>query len=233
MNYYIIITARTASTLLCRYLKQLGLSYPQAIAGDRIMKSDQHSIVGLKANIEARRKNGYCGVKVAWGNINWIEKNIEKDICVYSLLYDMLKDPRFIYLYRQDTVPQAISIVKHAKTGSFHISNESYQERYREKELKLVEQPTPAQQIITQISELWKQKEAWELFFERYKIQPLRIDFEDIIANPKEVLSDISLFLGKHISLADMELEEQDKSVRTSINHKWQADIMTEWTDFF
>ena len=97
MNYYILCTGRTGSTLLYKYLKQLGLGHPCELANDDILPPEKRTFEGLKQNLEARRVGNCCGAKVSWGTLDYISKTFSEDINVYNLLYDLTRRPA-IYL---------------------------------------------------------------------------------------------------------------------------------------
>ena len=234
INYYIITTGRTGSTLLCGYLKQLGFGHVNGLADDKNLPSDQRSLDGLKKNIEARRNNNYCGVKVSWSNIYWIDKHIQPVTCAYSLLYDLLEAPHFIYLHRHDIVGQAISMTKHIMLDRFHIRKDTDREEYKEMESALANQPVPHQKIASEIINLWKNDRAWELFFEHHNIQPLRISFKNFLSDKVNTLEQISAYLQKPQSVANIDFHDKTQSVRTNINNTWQKEILSKFfTDFF
>lgn len=231
MNYYVVSTGRTGSTLLCKYLQQLRLGYPYELANDAVLSSRKRTLEGLKSNVEARRVDGVCGAKVAWGTLTYIDRHIQSGINAYELLYDLLEDPRFIYMYRRDAVAQGVSMVKHKKLDRFHVKNGKDRDVYDEIEACLALDVVPRAAIDAEIVDLWTEAQAWELFFDRYKIQPFPIAFEDFIANKMGTLETVCHFL--QWPMAGLDLDDPVQSVRTAVNGEWYAEVLSEFTDLF
>ena len=124
-------------------------------------------------------------------------------------------------------------MTKHKMLDRVHVRNDKDREIYNEIDACLTTELTPYSKIDTEIAGLWKNARAWSMFFDKYKIEPLGIAFEDFIEDKMGTLEGVSLFLGNPISLSDGELEEEVQSVRTAVNEKWYADSMEYFTGLF
>lgn len=229
MNYYIIYTARTGSTLLYNYLKQLGFGMPYALINDSTLPPEQRTMDGLKANLESRRVGNYCGAKVVWANLHYIHEHIQEGLSAYDVLYELLEDPKFIYLYRHDIIAQAVSHLKHQLLDRLHVKNETDRKTYKEMEARLSTEKTKDElyaELHLEIARIWKDRRCWELFFKRHKIEPLDIAFEDFIGNKTGTLEGICHFLGNPISLSENNLIETTQRVKSSLDDKWYGIVM-------
>ena len=241
MNYYILCTPRTGSTLLCKFLKQLKLGKPYELASDHALSSEERTIDSLKKDLEGRRSGGYCGVKVVRPNIDYVNANIQKVTSTYNLLYDLLEDPKFIYLYRHDIVAQAVSNVKHELLGRFHIYNDKDQIEYEKREAELSELLTTSSaernkiydRLHLEMAYLYKEMTFWNSFFSKHHIEPFSISFESFMANKMGTVEIVSHFLGNFVSLSDGDLKEEIRSTRTNLNKKLYNRMMNVFEKHF
>ncbi len=99
----------------------------------------------------------------------------------------------FIHLTRRDKVEQAVSYVKAAQTGLWHMAPDGT-------ELERLAPPGKpayeADQIQARFDEVTDYDRDWESWFEAEEIEPLRITYEMLCRNPIETLRIVLGHLG-------------------------------------
>ncbi len=99
----------------------------------------------------------------------------------------------YIHLTRKDKIAQAISLVKATQTGLWHRALDGT-------ELERNAPPQPpfydAKQIASCVDELTMYDKNWERWFEQEQIEPVRVNYEDLAANPIDTLAGILDALG-------------------------------------
>ena len=228
MNYYIITEGRAGSTLLCDYLKQLGMGFPHAWLDNE--ETVTESIETIKASIEEKRQNGILGIKISWGILFKIRKAFDDtEFNVKQFMDTLLPNAKFIYLTRRNKVQQALSRIKHMRLGASHVHSDEEKAEYEAKERELATQPVPTQEIYARIYQHITESIAWDYFFEKHYINPLRVDFEMLTRDRDETLMKICYFLGFPITeLTLSHVEATVKSTHTELNEEWYHTILQQ-----
>jgi LPS sulfotransferase NodH len=78
--------------------------------------------------------------------------------------------PRFVYLWRENVVAQAVSWSRAAQTGYYHHWDTAHGEATFDPE-----------QIDALVREALENRAAWRRWFEAYGIEPLPVRFEDLV----------------------------------------------------
>lgn len=105
----------------------------------------------------------------------------------------------YVHLSRSDRVDQAISLLRAEQTGLWH-------RRADGTELERLAPPRQprydAGAIAQRIRELTEQDDAWERWFEKEGLAPLRITYDDLSDDPRKVLAKVLSALGSEPDLA-------------------------------
>lgn len=230
-NYCIVTAGRTGSTLLNHLLTQIGMGNIDAHL-DEFNWNASTNLESIKEHIEDKRVNGICGVKLSWGNLYTLYENYVPGLQIKPFFDEILPDAKFIYLTRHDRVHQAVSRIKHIKTKNSHVWGYKRMQQYKDREGEVMSEETPFADIDDRIYTNTIEYEAWELFFKNYNITPLRIIFEDFIADIDGTLKQILVFLGQSVpKVLDYHIELKD--THSKLNDKWYHDIIKDFVRYF
>ena len=213
-GYIICGTPRTGSTLLCNLLASTKTTgNPDSFYGRLFMSSwaeewrlpgrdtmseRDFNIAYLNLAVAAGKGGtGIFGLRLMWDNLD--ELSAILDQVFPQLPSDGARLERafgrilYIHLSRENKVAQAISLVKAEQTGLWHIAPDGTE----------IERLAPPQEpqydfirINREVLELESYDTAWNSWFDAQGIEPLRIGYESLSANPAAVLIGICETLG-------------------------------------
>jgi len=209
--YILCGTPRTGSTLLCDLLTATG------IAGrpDSFFMRDVDPVWarewGLPAPGAARYDADYLAAVIRAGRdrtglfgLRLMRENLEDMTALLDRLHPGLPDDKarisaafgrvlFLHLRREDKLAQAVSLVKAEQTGLWHIAPDG-------RELERLAPPAAPvydrARIARQLAALEAQDAAWEPWFAREGIAPMRIGYESLSADPAATVRRICAALG-------------------------------------
>jgi len=192
-NYLIAFTGRSGSTLLCSLLKQAeAFGQPDEFTNprgpmqmylSRYPAQDLQSYMGLLRRRYAG-PNGVFGMKSSYLDFEPMLRE--------GLVAKCLAPLQFVYLTRRDIVLQAISFARAKQTSIWHSFRRS---SGSEGEGDIVTPTFDESAILREVDGLITQQLQWEKFFTLYSIDPLRITYEDILADAGAVLGRIAAYL--------------------------------------
>jgi trehalose 2-sulfotransferase len=226
-------TPRTGTTLLCQYLtstevagrphsyfrKQNMMSWAESW---RILTNETYSFSDylIAARAAASTENGTIGIRVMWGTLEEMTAElgqlypnlVRDDLALLEKAFGGLK---FIYLYRNDVIAQAISLYRAEQTGHWHT----------------VEGQKPKQPpvfdfdaINSRLEMLEQHNLAWKNWFQKVDVKPLAINYEELSADPigstKRVLEFLELELPHHKQLQ-------------AANQRLADETTTQWIEQF
>ena len=179
-GYLICGTPRSGSFFLCDLLRSTGkLGRPNEYFEPAAMRRHgaQDYPLDLPGQIaEARHRgataNGIFGAKVFASQI------VRAPL---ASLLDGLNQPAMVYLVRRDLLGQAISFAKTASTGAFFAGQRAHREPVYDFHL-----------IADRIEQLIEWNGAWELYFARAGITPLRLSYEETVIDPQSAVDRIA-----------------------------------------
>lgn len=216
--YAICSTPRTGSSLLCDLLIKAGVGAPDEYFHRRKhipMLLSHFRLLGLRASrvtvhdyIETLKQNrttpnGYFGFKVHRGQFKWLIDNCDLGQCFPNLKY--------VYISRRDVVAQAVSESKAVQTKQWNSAQDP------------VAEPEYDEAHITYcIQTIRKANRYWRRYFEDRGIEPLRMEYEDLVVDMKREFGRVLDFLGADDTLAApalcaVTLEKQFDS----LNRQW------------
>jgi LPS sulfotransferase NodH len=213
-SYIICATPRTGSTLLCNLLastkvagkpdsffmsdmdpvwaEQLGLP-----VRDDLSDAD-YGAATLKAVMTAGKgQTGVFGLRLMRENLGDLSALIDKVFPGLPFDKDRLQaafgEILYIHLAREDKLAQAVSMVKAEQTGLWHVAPDG-------SELERLAPPKEPEydfdRIASRLAQLEQYDAAWLTWFDAQGIEPLRVGYENLSANPAEAVSRICKALG-------------------------------------
>lgn len=213
-GYIICGTPRTGSTLLCNLLASTKTTgNPDSFYGRKFMSwwaqewrlpdrdtmsERDFNIAYLNAAVAAGRgRTGIFGLRL-------MRENLDELSAILDQVFPQLPSDRarlerafgsilYIHLSREDKLAQAISLVKAEQTGLWHIAPDGT-------EIERLSPPKEPQydfeRINREVLELESSDTAWNSWFDAQGIEPLRISYEILSANPASALIGICEALG-------------------------------------
>ena len=212
---YIICTSpRSGSTLLCKmltatacagvpesyfhtpsvadWLKEYGLrqaGYPNSVAALRA--------VFAQVSKQGRGATQLFGLRVQRPSFAFLVQHMallfpeaKTDLARFEAAFGRT---RFVHLTRQDKLAQAVSMVRAEQTGLWHRHADGRElERLAPASAPIYDRLAIAQKMAL----LAGYDRSWLDWFEREQIDPLRIEYEDLAANPEAVLWQVMQELG-------------------------------------
>ncbi len=120
--------------------------------------------------------NGYYGAKVF---------PLQVDGLALSAIREGFSDPPLIHLFRQDTLGQAISLTRAAQSGQFFSGSDDG-----------AVPEFDAALILDYLERIVRWNAAWNVYFARAGIEPLRISYEDLMDDPQFQMERMAKTLG-------------------------------------
>ena len=125
----------------------------------------------------------------------------EDDFHVLNTIFPNIK---FIYLYRENIIKQAISLEKTVRSGHYVLRDNPDFGEYSEKN------------ITNKISFLKKENEEWVTFFNEYNIMPHVLTYESLCLDTPKNIQDILNFLGIKRDFINTEVSREIQYDETS-----------------
>ena len=201
MNYVICTSGRARSSVLMKYLKQLGAGFPEEWTNSWFAK--RRNIKDYKAlvkYIQSRDVDGHTALRITW--VGLLRLCTIHNIKAKPFFDDCLPDAKFIYFTR-DELAQVTESIYYQVTAEFSDSVDTS---------KIV----PSGQIDEHLTELATQATCWELFFQRNEITPHRVKAEDLFIDAEGTCKQVLEFL--EIPYNGQELEKRNRDLQT--NHE-------------
>jgi LPS sulfotransferase NodH len=234
-GYIICGTPRTGSTLLCDLLASAKAGKPDSFYGRAFMADwakewalpsrDQMSEKAFKiAYLDAAIRAGKGGTGIF--GLRLMRENLDELSAILDQIFPGLPSDtaRFgkafgsllhIHLSRADKLAQAISLIKAEQTGLWHIAPDGAE----------IERLAPPQEpvydfarISREVATLDAYDTAWNTWFAKQGIDPLRVSYEDLSENPAPVLLRICEALGVQTPNADVKPGVAKLSDETSLD---------------
>jgi len=231
--YLICGTPRTGSTLLCGLLRSTEVAgRPESYfrLPDEQTWADRWRLARIGAGafdyggyvraavVAGSSPNGVFGARVMWGTLQEI---VTKLGTVYpdlagadlELLTRAFGRMRFVYLWRDDTVAQAVSWARAEQTHFWHEGDTAlpgYEPRF---DFEL---------IHTLVQTIDEHNAAWRHWFAAFDVRPELVRYEDLAADPARETRGILDFLGLRLP-ADQMIVPRHRRQADNLNHDWIA----------
>lgn len=213
-GYIICGTPRTGSTLLCKLLESTKTTgNPDSFYGRQFMSwwAGEWRLPGRDTMSERDFNIAYLNAVVAAGKgrtgifgLRLMRENLNELSAILDQVFPQLPSDRarlerafgrilYIHLSREDKLAQAISLVKAEQTGLWHMAPDGTEiERLAPPE----EPQYDFERINREVLQLEGHDTAWISWFDAQGIEPLRIGYETLSANPAAALTSICEALG-------------------------------------
>jgi LPS sulfotransferase NodH len=128
-------------------------------------------------------ENGVFAASVMWPSFAGLLDRIgERNVATIERIF---LQPRFVHLWREDVVAQAVSWSRAIQTGYYHHWDTAHGEATFDPE-----------QIDALVREASENRAAWRRWFEAYGIEPLPVRFEDLVREKEATALHVLAFLG-------------------------------------
>jgi len=215
INYIICSSHRSGSELFCEYLCNLGIAgYPYEpfnltyIKENDIKDNETLKKYCKKIVSKGSTENGVCGIKILWIQLECFFKDLNrrKEYGNVPILdfYRYLPNMKYIFLTRRDKIEQAVSFSIARRTGVWFLE--------KRKNLSQNNLDFDADHIMDAYKWIIKCDKRWEQFFKVHRIEPMRILYEDLVRNPKKMISETLDFL--EIPFADDLVVKNDRLIK-------------------
>ena len=216
--YIICGTPRSGSTLLCEMLAASGVagrpnSYYRSVTswadrwnlpypdGTETAAFDHAYLAAMSR--EGRAGTGIFGLRIMWASIAEAAMRMRRlygeATDIVAGFEDAFGPALYIHLSRRDKVAQAVSLLRAERSGLWHLSADG----------SVLEGAAAPQDVVydaARIAEIVAELESddadWDAFFASNEITPLRLTYETLAADPRQVLADILAALGRDPAIA-------------------------------
>ena len=243
-SYLICATPRTGSTLLC------GLMASTKVAGqpesyfrqpDVQLWADRWDIVrptdgGFEysefirgALAAGRSKNGVFAARIMWGTLDHLFERLGTVYPAHTgsdfdLLNLAFGHTGFIYLQRDDILAQAVSWHRAEQTHIWH------QTDWEESRQPKQEPRFDFDQITKLVQVIGNHNSAWRAWFDSVGIQPHRVRYEELDADPVGVAGEILDFLGLKLP-PGRQINTHNRRLADELNAEWIDRYRAELTE--
>ncbi|MEO8243197.1 MAG: Stf0 family sulfotransferase [bacterium] len=231
MNLILCATPRSGSTLLCALLRSSGVAgWPESwfrpqdmgeFAADwRIARADGSYVWSdylTAARAAGSSANGVFAVRVMWDHLAPLARRLGVDGVTPALLERTFGPCRYVLLTRGDLVAQAVSRQKAEVSGMWHLGIEEALHPRR---------PVYDFAAISgYIAEAEADERAWDAWFARHDILPLRLRYEPLSAAPEETARRVL----RHLDLPDdVPMSARNIRMADSVSANWAARYRAE-----
>ncbi len=152
---------------------------------------------------EGAGETGVFGLRVMWGTMAELTDRLGP---LYAhtegrpLLEEIFGSLVYVHVSRQDKVAQAISLLKAEESGLWHVGAVGSD---RQRTTPSAPIGYDADRIAGLLGELEHDDAAWEDFFARHGIAPIRIGYEALAKSPQAEIRKLLVALGRPEAAAD------------------------------
>jgi LPS sulfotransferase NodH len=208
---FIAMTSRTGSTLLAQQLTRYGLGVQEYFNRAHIRRVAERE--GLRDYGElcahyaaTKAPNGAFGVK---GPLPMM-----MPLFLAGEWPAAIQQWKFVYTTRTNVVLQAISLVIAEKSGAWDSRAKA--------NYKVKDSDYSAADIVFQMRSIYQGMSWLEFFFASYGIQPLRLTFEQIVADPRKIADQVAEYCGLDEEISELEATQPLESQTTDRNLEWE-----------
>lgn len=220
--YIIFMTPRSGSTWLAELMRAHGLGFPDewlnhARMGQEIQRCRRRDLGGYLIETLAR----HAGPSGASG----VEVPLLQLMQAYELdnIFDVLGPrTRYLYLRRRNIVRQAISLYVARETGVYHASDAN--QPYARPSAEITYSASAIEDCMKRVlhDELW-----FERMLIQQQVQPFRLDYESLKAEPDSMLAAIANHLGAQ-PVNQQSSEQPGAPVTHPSAAHWEANFVRE-----
>jgi len=157
-------------------------------------------------------------------------QRLREDVCCVKLQLPLMrriwmslddrhkKAARFVFLRREDTLRQAISLYRARRSGIWHLRTDRDLRTDRGRRRKHAAVRFDRRAILAKQRQVEARYERWESFFSREGLSPLRITYERLCEAPCEAVTEITTFLGRPY---EGDLDDYTEIMRDDRTERW------------
>lgn len=238
--YVICATPRSGSTLLCDLLAASGVagqphSYLRAqdigywanlwsIPGSTGAADPAFNHAYFAAMVRAGAADtGMFGLRLMWESVGEATERLDAAFGgaadIASGFAQAFGPTLFIHLSRHDKTAQAVSLVRAGQTGLWHVAADGAER----------ERTAPAQPPVFDAGRIARTQDMlaahdaeWCSFFARRRIDPLRLTFEELAADPRQTVARTLAALGRDPAIA-ASIAVRTARMADAVNAEWVA----------
>jgi LPS sulfotransferase NodH len=135
----------------------------------------------------------------------------------------LLGPVQFIHLTRRDVLRQAVSSALARKRNYWHAYN-GKDTMPPDEDLEIDEA-----MVLRLVDQVLLERQSWERFFTLYGIQPLRITYEDMLADHRAVLDSVFRYLDMPIDARRFHAEPETQRLSNDVNERWVEEIRSRF----
>lgn len=206
-GYIICATPRSGSTLLCDLLTAAGAGEPRSYFRVEDVhrwstRWDLPSTATDAAYLDAARHagtaaTGIFGLRLMWNSLaplcDRLRRVQDGDLPCAARLEQAFGPLRYIHLSRHDRIAQAVSLVRATQSGLWHIHADGTERQRVAPGGALHYDPARLGEAKAALD---TDEQAWNDFFATQGIEPLRLTYEALIADPRRTLDTTLTALG-------------------------------------
>ena len=217
-SYFICATPRTGSSLLLGLLDSTGVAgHPESYfrAPDEQSWADRWQLgdYDYPGFVRAARRagttgNGVFGAKLMWGTLTEVIAKLDP-----VTLEQAFGRTRFVHLWREDVVAQAVSWARAEQTSFWYVGDvngNGHEPHYS---------ATQIGELVTTIGE---HNAGWRQWFASAGVVPHRVRYEDLVADMAGVTRGILDFLGLELP-AGREITARHQRQSDALSLEWIA----------
>ncbi|KWE34121.1 Stf0 family sulfotransferase [Burkholderia territorii] len=196
-TFTIAFTPRCGSTVLSNALTSAHLGrpteyfqYPYSEQSPFGITPGERFEEDFETLILDRSINGIFGSKIMHDHRAHLDDWLATSVHGYATLDDILPNHRWIYIRRENSIKQAVSLYIADETGVWHMPTCSDSDTSTPK----VRYDFFA--ILTKLMMLLSHEANWEAYFDKTGIRPLRMTYESLIASPSQFFTELADHLG-------------------------------------
>lgn len=233
-SYFICSTPRTGSTFLCSLLKSTQVSgcpesyfrsqdldrWADKWQKDQYLKDKYNFIDYIQASFQVgSTNNNVYASRIMWGTLDELINQIRLHLSVadksdYDILEKAFKNIKFIYLFREDVVAQAVSRLRAEQTNIWHVS--------KDKKESLINDSLQYDffKIKEFVEEAQSHNMAWVDWFKHNQIKPFRLSYESLIQSTESEIRNILKFLDIK-DYNPMSLDVENEIMSDALSTEW------------
>jgi LPS sulfotransferase NodH len=225
VSYLVCATNRSGSNLLCGLLKRTGVAGRPEEYFWRGFEPDWARSWGASGPVEyvlgairEGTREGVFGAKVMWFHMPNLLAKLEavegrEGLDDRALLEGTFPGLRFVWIWREDVVAQAVSFAKAKQTDQWTDLAPRRPDRVARFDFA---------EIDRLVGEIEEQNAAWRRWFRANGITPFDVRYEDLVADMEGVTRRLLEFLGV-AAPGDMAIEPRHARQADSVNAEWAA----------
>jgi trehalose 2-sulfotransferase len=230
LSYLVCSVERTGSTLFCQLLDSMNIAGHPAVeyfkAAEEVRAHQEQTFPKFSdylayVRAQTTTDNDVLGSRIMWTHMPNILAKMQQespnlsDIELFQQAFPSLK--HFIFTYRKDIVEQAVSWAIAVQTGQWKsdAAPSNTESIYNFALIDLLYREVQAHNL------------AWERWFQCFGIEPLRVEYEDLVYNPSGVVRKALQFLGIEAP-NQLLLEAANAKQGNACNQEWKQRYLAE-----